>query len=117
MSERKTITQIITEAASDPKDPLGQTLRKCPCVRIFLDALSQEQATEELGDWLDNQDVMQALHISLRSLQHLRSNGTLPYSRINNKIYYRRSDIEDILNDNYKCSKICYQYVRKGDII
>ena len=54
-----------------------------------------------LEDWLDNQDVMQALHISLRKLQTLRANGTLPFSRIGNKIYYRRQDIIKILSDNY----------------
>jgi len=59
-----------------------------------------------LKDWLDNQDVMQALHISPRTLQTLRSNGTLPYSRIGNKIYYRRQDIIKILSDNYTMHKI-----------
>jgi hypothetical protein len=54
-----------------------------------------------LSDWLDSQDVMQALHISSRTLQTLRTNGTLPFSRIGNKIYYRRQDIEKILSDNY----------------
>ena len=59
-----------------------------------------------LKDWLDNQDVMQTLHISPRTLQTLRSNGTLPYSRIGNKIYYRRQDIIKILSDNYTMHKI-----------
>ena len=34
---------------------------------------------EPLEDWIDNQDVMQLLHISQRTLQTLRSNGTLPF--------------------------------------
>lgn len=58
-------------------------------------------ASSQLSDWIDNQDVMQLLHISLRTLQTLRSNGTLPYSRIMGKIYYRRQDIQKILADNY----------------
>ena len=57
-------------------------------------------------DWLDNQDVMQALHISPRTLQTLRTNGILPFSRIGNKIYYRRQDILKILSDNYTMHKI-----------
>ena len=60
----------------------------------------------QLTDWLDNQDVMQALHISPRTLQTLRSNGTLPFSRIGNKIYYRKQDILKILSDNYTMYKI-----------
>jgi hypothetical protein len=59
-----------------------------------------------LEDWLDNQNVMQTLHISLRTLQTLRTNGTLPFSKIGNKIYYRRQDILKILADNYTMNKI-----------
>lgn len=54
-----------------------------------------------LEDWLDSQDVMQMLHIGSRTLQKLRDNGTLPFSRINNKLYFRRQDLEAILNNNY----------------
>lgn len=99
MSDLKSISQIIAEMASDPNDPIGRTLRQCPCVQALLE--SSGKAPSKLEDWLDNQDVMLMLHISLRSLQTLRSNGTLPYSRINNKIYYRRRDVEQLLNDNY----------------
>lgn len=63
-----------------------------------------------LEDWLDNQDVMKILHISPRTLQTLRSNGTLPFSRINGKIYYRRQDIQKILADNYVMYKIRNEY-------
>jgi predicted DNA-binding transcriptional regulator AlpA len=57
-------------------------------------------------DWIDNQDVMQTLHISRRTLYTLRSNGTLPFSRIGNKIYYHQQDIIKILSDNYTMNKI-----------
>ena len=52
-------------------------------------------------DWIDNQIVMQRLHISLRTLQTLRTNGTLPYTRVNGKIYYLRKDVEALLRKNY----------------
>jgi len=57
-------------------------------------------------DWIDGQYVMQKLLISQRTLQTLRSNGTIPFSRIGRKIYYRRSDIERVLQDNYIMFKI-----------
>ena len=50
-----------------------------------------------LGDWLDNQDVCQILNISPRTLQTLRDNGTLAYSQINHKVYYKPEDVERIL--------------------
>jgi len=64
--------------------------------------------TDKLEDWLDNQNVMQILHISPRTLQTLRSNGILPFSRIGNKLFYRRSDISRILNNHYTMVKIKY---------
>ena len=51
-----------------------------------------------LGDWLDNQDVCQMLNISPRTLQMLRDNGTLSYSQINRKLYYKPEDVESILH-------------------
>ena len=60
-----------------------------------------------LGDWLDrsnlfaclskNQDVCQILNISPRTLQTFRDNGTLAYSQINRKVYYKPEDVERIL--------------------
>ena len=111
MSEPKSISQIIAELVSDPNSPVGQALLQCPCVKALLDTVDQDVvSTNGLNDWIDNQDVMLALHISQRTLQTLRSNGTLPYSRINNKIYYRRQDVEKILNDNYKMMKIRWHH-------
>lgn len=55
--------------------------------------------------WIDGQDVMQTLHISKRTLQNLRDQKTLPYSRINGKFYYKLSDIERLLDQNYSNPK------------
>ena len=63
-----------------------------------------------LGDWLDNQDVCQMLNISPRTLQTLRDNGTLAYSQINRKVYYKLEDVERILHfvaGRDKNSKMC----------
>jgi hypothetical protein len=63
-----------------------------------------------LGDWLDNQDVCQMLNISPRTLQTLRDNGTLAYSQINRKVYYKPEDVKRILYvvaGRDKNSKMC----------
>ena len=49
------------------------------------------------SEWLDNQDVCMLLNISPRTLQTLRDNGTLAYSQINHKTYYKPQDIEKVL--------------------
>ena len=51
-----------------------------------------------LGKWLDNQEVCVRLNISKRTLQTYRDNGTLPYSQINHKMYYKPEDVERVLN-------------------
>jgi len=53
---------------------------------------------KELGKWLDNQEVCLILNISKRTLQNYRDNGTLPYSQINHKMYYKSEDVEQVLN-------------------
>lgn len=63
-----------------------------------------------LENLLDGQDIMQMLHVSPRTLQTLRSNGTIPYTRIGRKIYYLREDIERILRNNYIMTKIEDRY-------
>lgn len=51
--------------------------------------------------WLDNQDVMKLLKVSPRTLQSMRDSLTLPYSKVGAKIYYKASDVEKLLEDNY----------------
>ena len=64
--------------------------------------LLQISRAEVLKDtWIDNQDVLQTLHISKRTLQTFRTNGTLPYSKVQGKFYYKVSDVEQLLQDNY----------------
>jgi hypothetical protein len=61
-------------------------------------AMADRGTDKRLGDWLDNQDVCQMLNISPRTLQTLRDNGTLAYSQINRKVYYKPEDVESILH-------------------
>ena len=61
-------------------------------------ALADRGKDKGLGDWLDNQDVCQMLNISPRTLQTLRDNGTLAYSQISRKVYYKPEDVENILH-------------------
>lgn len=81
---------------------MTQDVKEIKAALNFLTKSSLGQLKEE---WIDGQDVMQTLHISVRTLQSLRDNGTLPYSRINGKFYYKVSDIEQMLESNYSKSK------------
>lgn len=52
-------------------------------------------------DLLDNQDLLQMLKISQRSLQRYRSSGKLPYYTISGKIYYKLSDVHQFVRDSF----------------
>lgn len=119
MNDPKTIGEILTDYFLNSQESFAVAFRNhfsssnqqtnqepvsCPVCPVN----PNSPLTDRLEDWLDNQDVMQILHISPRTLQTLRSNGILPFSRIGNKLYYRRSDISRILNNHYTMVKIKY---------
>lgn len=47
--------------------------------------------------WLDNQEVCLMMNITKRTLQTYKSKGLLPYSKLNRKNYYKRSDVQTLL--------------------
>jgi hypothetical protein len=56
-------------------------------------------------NWLDADQVTEALKISTRTLQNLRDTELIPFSKINGKFYYKASDIEKLLETNYSKPK------------
>ena len=62
------------------------------------EAICQRHDEKKMSEWMDNQDVCQMLNISPRTLQTLRDNGTLAYSQINHKIFYRPEDVQRIVS-------------------
>ncbi|RZM21673.1 MAG: DNA-binding protein [Pedobacter sp.] len=50
--------------------------------------------------WLKSADVRKLLQISPGTLQNLRINGTLAYTKIGGTMFYRLNDIEKMLNRN-----------------
>lgn len=51
--------------------------------------------------FLDNQEFLQVMNVSKRTAQIWRDSGVVAYSQVGAKIYYRFSDIEDLLNKNH----------------
>ncbi|MDM1376783.1 helix-turn-helix domain-containing protein [Myroides marinus] len=86
-----TRTEFITwmERLSTRLDSLSENIDKLQLQTLNIDG-------EEL---LDNQDVLQILKISYRSLQRYRSDKKLPYYKLKGKIYYKLSDVQQLLRD------------------
>ena len=52
--------------------------------------------------YLTGREVCERLFLSPRTLQDYRDKGLIPYTQIAGKILYRLSDINRILNENYR---------------
>ncbi|MGE8514447.1 MAG: helix-turn-helix domain-containing protein [Chryseobacterium culicis] len=60
------------------------------------------KSTEIDGEQLlDNQDVLQLLKISSRSLQRYRTHRKLPYYTISGKLYYKFSDVQQFIREGF----------------
>jgi len=51
---------------------------------------------------LTNEQFIQFLKISKRTSQFLRDNGKISFSQIGNKIYYKMSDVQKLLDTHYR---------------
>lgn len=90
------IVSIETKAFEKMKDTLGMLCRK-------MHRLCIQCQPKRLDEWLDNQDVCVFLNISPRTLQTLRSNGSITFTQIERKLYYRKKDVVQLLeNKNLK---------------
>ncbi len=65
-----------------------------------LEQLLQKQSGFKPKKWLRSPEVRKMLDISSGTLQNLRINGTLPYTKMGGVIYYDYEDILKVLNGN-----------------
>jgi hypothetical protein len=61
-----------------------------------------EQKNPTIKKWMKSVEVRKLLNISPGTLQTLRINGTLPYTKIGGTNYYNASDIDTLLSQNLK---------------
>lgn len=55
---------------------------------------------QQAKQWLKSKEVRKLLNISPGTLQNLRINGTLSYTKVGGIMYYDNADIEKLLNGN-----------------
>ena len=59
--------------------------------------LLRQSGVQPTKKWLKSPDVRKLLSISPGTLQNLRVNGTLPYSKIGGVIFYDQDEIQKML--------------------
>ena len=62
--------------------------------------LLQTQLGPPAKKWLKSHEVRELLGISPGTLQNLRINGTLPYTKVGGVLYYDYAEIMDVLEKN-----------------
>ena len=63
-------------------------------------SMIQHQSGAIQKKWLKSPEVRELLSISPGTLQNLRINGTLPYTKIGGVIYYDYEEIQKVMKDN-----------------
>lgn len=63
--------------------------------------LLAKQSDTNLKKYLKSSEVMDLLQISPGTLQNLRVNGTLPYTKVGGIIYYDAEEIQEVMEANH----------------
>lgn len=63
--------------------------------------MQKQRSSIDGEELLDNQNLLQMLKISPRSLQRYRSSGKLPYYTISGKLYYKLSDVHQFIRESF----------------
>jgi hypothetical protein len=66
----------------------------------------KEHGGQPSKKWLKSPEVRKLLNISPGTLQNLRVNGTLPFTKMGGALYYDNEDIQKILQSNKKQNKL-----------
>ena len=89
------------------KTRMGTTIITTEDLRVFkaelLDGIKQlltDQSGQPVKKWLKSPEVRDLLGISPGTLQNLRINGTLPYTKVGGVLYYDYKDIMNVLEKN-----------------
>ena len=83
---------------------MKSTVKQMQQILEEMKAIKKEVTPHEIikEAWIDGVEVQSSLHISERTLYRHRKSGRLPYSRVRGKIYYKKSDIRELLEKNYR---------------
>jgi len=82
-------------------DAFVQIMKKLKSLEEKFVELKNKAESPLTDRWLDNQEIMQLLKISKRTLQYYRDQQLISFTQIGNKIYYNATDVEKFLMKNY----------------
>jgi hypothetical protein len=86
-------------------DTIEMTTKEYKDLLSRIEEISRKLSLQEKAkkiQWIDNSEFLQLLHISRRTAQNYRDNNEIAFSIIGNKIFYKLSDVEDLLTRHYQ---------------
>lgn len=72
---------------------------KLELLEAFKELLAQQGDVQQKR-WMKSKEVRDLLGISPGTLQNLRVNGTLPFSKVGGVLYYQYQDVMQVLEQN-----------------
>lgn len=91
-----------------------EMVRRMENMARMMNDICNRHREKVMGEWMDNQETCLLLDVSPRTLQTLRNNGTLAYSQISHKIYYRPEDVRQVIPLVEQKKRECKLFARNG---
>ena len=88
------------EAIIITKDQFSDLMSKLDTIQNQINS----KADPKKETFLDNQEFLLLMKISKRTAQTWRDEGKISFSQVGNKIYYKLSDVEKLLQEHYNKS-------------
>ena len=88
------------EAIIFTKDKFTELMGKLETIQNQI----SKKSDDKKETFLDNQEFLLLLKISKRTAQTWRDEGKISFSQVGNKIYYKLSDVEKLMQENYNKS-------------
>lgn len=80
---------------------IKQLFEKIEVADKKIDRLLNHDTCLKGDELLDNQDLIGMLKVSHRTLQRYRTKGKLPYCNLNGKSFYRLTDVQKFIDDQF----------------
>lgn len=90
--------QVLLKSNAELTQKFGELIER---LENALSGLSTPKQPVNALEWADTDQTCKMLNISPRTLQKYRDEGTLPFSNIGGKKYFKLADIHRILDENY----------------
>ncbi|MDR3247117.1 MAG: helix-turn-helix domain-containing protein [Prevotellaceae bacterium] len=102
---------VITIESQAYKDLIA----KINSIAKFVISHQESEKEQNIDGWVDSYEVCSFLKISSRTLQRLRTDRIINYSKIRGKNYYKLSEVSRLLNEHIiNSSEDCLQNLIKN---